>query len=87
VLIVLIFYHLSSIIGFNLHKKIDFLIELIFRVESNPIYNPMKLKLQVKSARVKCLVFHPSKPWVIASLYSGEIQIWDYNMQAPIAHY
>lgn len=26
------------------------------------------------------LTFHPSRPWVLASLHSGVIQLWDYRM-------
>ena len=47
----------------------------------------MKLKFQAKSARVKGISFHPSKPWVITSLHSGDIQIWDYNMKICIAKF
>ena len=45
----------------------------------------MKLKFEAKSARVKGLAFHPSKPWIITSLHSGSIQIWDYNMKISVA--
>lgn len=47
----------------------------------------MKLKFEAKSARVKGIAFHPSKPWVIASLHSGSIQIWDYNMKISVAKF
>jgi len=47
----------------------------------------MKLKFETKSARVKGICFHPSKPWVITSLHSGEIQIWDYNMKLCVAKF
>ena len=33
------------------------------------------------------MCFHPSRPWVIASLHSGLIQIWDYNMKIMIAKF
>lgn len=47
----------------------------------------MKLKFEAKSARVKGVAFHPSKPWVITSLHSGAIQIWDYNMRLCVAKF
>lgn len=45
----------------------------------------MKLKFEAKSARVKGIAFHPSKPWIITSLHSGSIQIWDYNMKICVS--
>ena len=47
----------------------------------------MKLKFETKSARVKGLCFHTSKPWVITSLHSGEIHIWDYNLKICVAKF
>jgi WD40 repeat protein len=29
---------------------------------------------------VKGLSFHPRRPWILASLHSGVIQMWDYRM-------
>ena len=26
------------------------------------------------------LSFHPSRPWILASLHNGVIQLWDYRM-------
>jgi len=37
-------------------------------------------KFESKSARVKGISFHPTRPWVLASLHSGIIQLWDYRM-------
>jgi len=42
-------------------------------LSSNPV-------LQTKSNRVKGLSFHPKRPWILASLHSGVIQLWDYRM-------
>jgi len=50
-------------------------------------YNTMKLKFEANSARVKGISFHPSKPWVITSLHSGLIQIWDYNMKICVGKF
>eukprot|EP00197_Chlamydomonas_leiostraca_P002770 CAMPEP_0202857082 /NCGR_PEP_ID=MMETSP1391-20130828/157_1 /ASSEMBLY_ACC=CAM_ASM_000867 /TAXON_ID=1034604 /ORGANISM="Chlamydomonas leiostraca, Strain SAG 11-49" /LENGTH=1227 /DNA_ID=CAMNT_0049535841 /DNA_START=68 /DNA_END=3751 /DNA_ORIENTATION=+ len=38
------------------------------------------LKFETKSNRVKGLSFHPKRPWILASLHSGVIQLWDYRM-------
>eukprot|EP00798_Chlamydomonas_sp_ICE-L_P024536 gene24537-10141_t len=37
-------------------------------------------KFETKSNRVKGLTFHPKRPWILASLHSGVIQLWDYRM-------
>lgn len=44
----------------------------------------MLIRLETKSARVKGLSFHPKRPWVLASLHSGNIQLWDYRMSTMI---
>ncbi|PSN43415.1 Coatomer subunit alpha [Blattella germanica] len=43
--------------------------------------NELLTKLETKSARVKGLSFHPKRPWILASLHSGVIQMWDYRMR------
>ncbi|XP_022657939.1 coatomer subunit alpha-like [Varroa jacobsoni] len=40
----------------------------------------MLTKFETKSARVKGLSFHPRRPWILASLHNGVIQLWDYRM-------
>ncbi|RUS90316.1 hypothetical protein EGW08_001914 [Elysia chlorotica] len=40
----------------------------------------MLTKFETKSARVKGLTFHPKRPWVLASLHNGVVQLWDYRM-------
>lgn len=40
----------------------------------------MLTKFETKSARVKGLSFHPKRPWILASLHNGSVQIWDYRM-------
>jgi len=37
-------------------------------------------KFSSKSARVKGLCFHPTRPWVASSLHNGTIQLWDYRV-------
>ncbi|CAI9735621.1 coatomer subunit alpha-like isoform X1 [Octopus vulgaris] len=56
--------------------------------EEEPVNKPfadcspstMLTKFETKSARVKGLSFHPKRPWVLASLHNGVIQLWDYRM-------
>jgi coatomer protein complex subunit alpha (xenin) len=40
----------------------------------------MLTKFESKSNRVKGLSFHPVRPWILASLHNGQIQLWDYRM-------
>uniref|UniRef100_A0A7I4FAI8 Coatomer subunit alpha n=1 Tax=Physcomitrium patens TaxID=3218 RepID=A0A7I4FAI8_PHYPA len=40
----------------------------------------MLTKFETKSNRVKGLSFHSRRPWILASLHSGIIQLWDYRM-------
>ena len=40
----------------------------------------MLTKFESKSNRVKGLSFHPVRPWILASLHNGHIQLWDYRM-------
>ncbi|CAG0894770.1 unnamed protein product, partial [Cyprideis torosa] len=40
----------------------------------------MLTKFETKSARVKGLSFHSKRPWILSSLHSGVIQLWDYRM-------
>lgn len=37
-----------------------------------------------RSERVKCVDFHPSEPWLLTSLYSGSINIWNYQTQSNV---
>jgi WD40 repeat protein len=34
-----------------------------------------------RSERVKSVDFHPTEPWVLASLYNGNVYIWNYETQ------
>ncbi|WOG91978.1 hypothetical protein DCAR_0311234 [Daucus carota subsp. sativus] len=40
----------------------------------------MLTKFETKSNRVKGLSFHNKRPWILASLHSGVIQLWDYRV-------
>ena len=37
-------------------------------------------KFETKSKRVKGLCFHHSKPWILVSLHTGVIQLFDYQV-------
>jgi coatomer protein complex subunit alpha (xenin) len=40
----------------------------------------MLIKFESKSNRVKGISFHPKRPWILASLHNGTVQLWDYRM-------
>ncbi|KAJ0081795.1 hypothetical protein Patl1_10353 [Pistacia atlantica] len=40
----------------------------------------MFTKFETKSNRMKGLSFHSKRPWILASLHSVVIQLWDYHM-------
>lgn len=44
----------------------------------------MLSKFETKSNRVKGLCFHPTRPWILASLHNGLIQLWNYRMQTKL---
>jgi WD40 repeat protein len=43
-------------------------------------HKKMLTKFETKSNRVKGLSFHSKRPWILASLHSGVVQLWDYRM-------
>ncbi|KAF8972005.1 hypothetical protein BGZ46_010162 [Entomortierella lignicola] len=44
----------------------------------------MYKKLLAHSERVKSMDFHPTEPWMLASLYDGHAYIWNYETQALV---
>ncbi|KAG0345867.1 Coatomer subunit beta' [Podila humilis] len=44
----------------------------------------IKKKLMARSERVKSMDFHPTEPWILASLYDGHAYIWNYETQALV---
>lgn len=44
-------------------------------------YKTKQRKLLSRSERVKCVDLHPTEPWVLTSLYSGIVQIYNYETQ------
>lgn len=37
-----------------------------------------------RSDRVKCMDLHPKEPWMLASLYNGNVHIWNYESQTLV---
>ena len=46
-----------------------------------PLRLDIKRKLSARSDRVKSVDLHPSEPWMLASLYNGNIHIWNFESQ------
>ncbi|KAK8678793.1 hypothetical protein V6N13_144277 [Hibiscus sabdariffa] len=46
-----------------------------------PLRLEIKRKLAQRSERVKSVDLHPTEPWILASLYSGTVCIWNYQAQ------
>ncbi|KAJ0239210.1 WD40 repeat-containing protein [Hirschfeldia incana] len=44
----------------------------------------MLTKFETKSNQVRGLSFHPKRPWILSSLHTGVIQLWDYRMATLI---
>ncbi|GMQ08726.1 hypothetical protein CsSME_00052327 [Camellia sinensis var. sinensis] len=48
---------------------------------AQPLRLEIKRKLAQRSERVKSVDLHPTEPWILASLYSGTVCIWNYQSQ------
>ncbi|EGC32525.1 hypothetical protein DICPUDRAFT_49561 [Dictyostelium purpureum] len=46
-----------------------------------PLRLDIKKKLSTRSDRVKSVDIHPTEPWILASLYDGNVYIWNYETQ------
>ncbi|EEC72724.1 hypothetical protein OsI_06330 [Oryza sativa Indica Group] len=46
--------------------------------------NYCKRKLAQRSERVKSVDLHPTEPWILSSLYSGSVCIWNYQTQTMV---
>lgn len=46
-----------------------------------PLRLDIKRKLSARSDRVKSVDLHPTEPWMLCSLYQGNVNIWNYETQ------
>uniref|UniRef100_A0A8D0AGJ3 Beta'-coat protein n=1 Tax=Sander lucioperca TaxID=283035 RepID=A0A8D0AGJ3_SANLU len=46
-----------------------------------PLRLDIKRKLTARSDRVKSVDLHPTEPWMVASLYSGTVVVWNHETQ------
>ncbi|KAL1199366.1 Coatomer subunit beta'-1 [Cardamine amara subsp. amara] len=49
-----------------------------------PLRLEIKRKFAQRSERVKSVDLHPTEPWILASLYSGTVCIWNYQTQTMV---
>ncbi|KAM7434521.1 Coatomer subunit beta' [Porites harrisoni] len=49
-----------------------------------PLRLDVKRKLSARSDRVKCVDVHPTEQWMLASLYNGNVHVWNYESQALV---
>eukprot|EP01120_Amphizonella_sp_Union-15-10_P010882 TRINITY_DN4513_c0_g1_i3.p1 TRINITY_DN4513_c0_g1~~TRINITY_DN4513_c0_g1_i3.p1 ORF type:complete len:753 (+),score=136.29 TRINITY_DN4513_c0_g1_i3:78-2261(+) len=47
----------------------------------------VKKKFSVRTDRVKCVDVHPTEPWILASLYNGNVFIYNYEAQNTIKQF
>jgi len=43
--------------------------------------SPFITLFETESTRVKGISFHPTRPWLLAALHTGSIQLWDYRIK------
>lgn len=46
-----------------------------------PLRLDVKRKLLARSDRIKSVDLHPDNPWMLVSLYNGNVHIWNYDNQ------
>ncbi|CAL8372284.1 coatomer subunit beta' [Gadus morhua] len=49
-----------------------------------PLRLDIKRKLTARSDRVKSVDLHPTEPWMVASLYSGSVVVWNHENQTLV---
>ncbi|OQV13837.1 Coatomer subunit beta' [Hypsibius exemplaris] len=49
-----------------------------------PLRLDIKRKLSCRSDRVKSVDLHPTESWMLASLYNGQVHIWNYETQTMV---
>lgn len=49
-----------------------------------PLRLDVRKKLSSRSDRVKSIDLHPTEPWICASLYNGNVHVWNIESQQLI---
>ena len=54
--------------------------------QNMPLRLDIRRELTARSDRIKSVDLHPSEPWLLCSLYSGHVHVWNTQSQVDI-HY
>jgi coatomer protein complex subunit alpha (xenin) len=57
---------------------------MLVNIKFESTIHRLENKNQNSNPRVKGLAFHPKRPWILASLHNGVIQLWDFRMEVMI---
>jgi coatomer subunit beta' len=49
-----------------------------------PLRLEIKRKLCGRSDRVKSVDFHPTEPWILSSIYTGHLFVWNYQTKSIV---
>ena len=52
-----------------------------------PLRLDIRRELTARSDRIKSVDLHPSEPWLLCSLYSGQVHIWNTQSQTLIKNF
>ena len=53
-------------------------------ISLQPLRLDIKRRLTARSDRVKCCDLHPTEPWMLASLYNGNVHVWNHDNQTLV---
>ncbi|AWO99278.1 putative coatomer subunit beta' [Scophthalmus maximus] len=57
---------------------------MYFEESSHPLRLDIKRRLTARSDRVKSVDLHPTEPWMVISLYSGGVVVWNHESQTMV---
>ena len=52
-----------------------------------PLRLDIRRELTARSDRIKSVDLHPTEPWLLCSLYSGQVHIWNIQSQLLIKNF
>ena len=55
--------------------------------QNMPLRLDIRRELTARSDRIKSVDLHPSEPWLLCSLYSGHVHVWNTQSQVHIVRY
>lgn len=71
--------HALTLMQSTLNLNIPLTVWLICILQ--PLRLDIKRKLTARSDRVKSVDLHPTEPWMLASLYNGNVHVWNHESQ------